>query len=138
MPTPDVIRYNVNTYPVICDSPLQRSAPALRSVTEIAPKSPFLCLNRSPIRYSFRANAKVIRKRVKIALFSSATYVLWSQEKLKTILMDIFFWKGKRGVLSQEMCKWRMAMLRNYQEQPIKEKLNVLLLPTHCRNEFHY
>ena len=31
----------------------------LRSVPEIAPKSPFLFVNRSPIRYDFRAGAKV-------------------------------------------------------------------------------
>ena len=32
----------------------------LRSVTEIAPKLPFLCVNRSPIQYCFRAGAKAI------------------------------------------------------------------------------
>ena len=32
----------------------------LRSVTEIAPKSPFLCENRRPIRYGFHAGAKAI------------------------------------------------------------------------------
>ena len=37
------------------DAPLWRSA---RSVTEIAPKSPFLCLNRIRMRCSFRALCK--------------------------------------------------------------------------------
>ena len=32
-----------------------------RSVTEIAPKSPFLCVNRSPIRYDSRGGAKAIQ-----------------------------------------------------------------------------
>ena len=32
----------------------------LRSVTEIAPKSPFLCLNKSPMRYGFRARLRVV------------------------------------------------------------------------------
>ena len=31
----------------------------LRNITEIAPKSPFLCVNRSPIRYDFHVGAKV-------------------------------------------------------------------------------
>ena len=39
-------------------------AAELRSVTKIAPKSPFLCENRSPIRYDFRAGAKTIWYRV--------------------------------------------------------------------------
>ena len=30
----------------------------LRSVTEIAPKSPFLCVNRTLIRYGFRSRAR--------------------------------------------------------------------------------
>ena len=34
------------------------NAGQLRSVTEIAPKSLFLCVNKSPIRYGFRAGAK--------------------------------------------------------------------------------
>ena len=41
-----------------------------RSVTEIAPKSPFLCVNRSPIRYGFRAGAKAIRHGVNKAQHS--------------------------------------------------------------------
>ena len=49
MPKRKAIRYSKNTYP-ICDSPLKRSA-HFRSVIEIALKSPFLCVNRSPIRY---------------------------------------------------------------------------------------
>ena len=56
--------YSVKTYPK-CDPPRKRSA--LRSVREIAPKSPFLCVNRSPIRYGFRAGTKDIRYSVNVA-----------------------------------------------------------------------
>ena len=42
-------------------STLEIGAAQLRTVTEIAPKSPFLCVNRSPIRYGFRAGAKAVR-----------------------------------------------------------------------------
>ena len=35
-------------------------AAQLRSVTEIAPKSPFLYVNRSPIRYGFHIGARAI------------------------------------------------------------------------------
>ena len=36
-------------------SPLEIGGAQLRSVTEIAPKSPFLCVNKGYIRYGFRA-----------------------------------------------------------------------------------
>ena len=39
-------------------STLAINAGQLRSVTEIAPKSLFLCVNKSPIRYGFRVGAK--------------------------------------------------------------------------------
>ena len=42
---------------------LTLGAPVL-SVTEIAPKSPLLCLNRSPIEYGFRACANAMRYSV--------------------------------------------------------------------------
>ena len=35
------------------------AGPQPRSVTKIAPKSPFLCQNRRPIRYGFRVGAKL-------------------------------------------------------------------------------
>ena len=57
---PKAIRYRVDT------SPLQRSVQRsllLRAVTETALNSPFLYVNRSPIRYGFRACAKAIRLR---------------------------------------------------------------------------
>jgi len=38
----------------------RHGAVQLRSLTKIAPKSPFLCVNRSPIRYGFRASTKAI------------------------------------------------------------------------------
>ena len=37
------------------------------SLTEISPKSPLLCVNRTPIRYGFRAGAKVILYSVSLA-----------------------------------------------------------------------
>ena len=40
---------------------LEIGAAQLRPVTEIAPKSPFLCVNRSPIQYGFPAGAKAIQ-----------------------------------------------------------------------------
>ena len=46
----------VNTYP-ICRSPLWRST-RRGFVTEIAPKSPFLCVNGCPVRCGLRATAR--------------------------------------------------------------------------------
>ena len=43
------------TYP-ICDAPIRD-----RSVTEIAPKSLFLCVNRRRIRFGFRAAAVIMK-----------------------------------------------------------------------------
>ena len=53
----------------ICDSPptFEIDVAQPHSVTEVAPKSPFLCVNRSPIRYDFRAGAKAIRYCVNMA-----------------------------------------------------------------------
>ena len=53
----------MNTYP-ICDFTLENRVAQHRCVTEIALKSPFLCVNKSPIRYGFRAGAKAIRYSV--------------------------------------------------------------------------
>ena len=49
-------------------STLQIGEAQLHSVTNIAPKSCFLCVNQSPIRYGFRAGAKAICYSVNIAL----------------------------------------------------------------------
>ena len=49
-------------------STLQIGEAQLHSVTNIAPKSRFLCVNQSPIRYGFRAGAKAICCSVNIAL----------------------------------------------------------------------
>ena len=43
----------------------------LRSVTETAPKSPPYCVNKSSIRYGFRAGERALRYSVVI------TYVAW-------------------------------------------------------------
>ena len=48
-------------------STLEIRAVQLRSVTEIAPKSPFLCVNRSPVRNGFCASVKAIWYSVNIA-----------------------------------------------------------------------
>ena len=58
----------MNTYP-ICEREI--GAAQLHSVTEIAPNSLILCVNKSPILYSFRAGAKAIRNGVKITVVSS-------------------------------------------------------------------
>ena len=47
----------------ICDYTFVIGA-TLRSVTEIAPKSPFQCVNRSSIRYDCRAGVKAFRYTV--------------------------------------------------------------------------
>ena len=49
-------------------STLEIGSAQLRFVTEIAPKSPFLCVNRSAIRYGLRAGAKAIQYGVNIIL----------------------------------------------------------------------
>ena len=51
-------------------SALEIGGAQLRSVTEIAPPQPFLCVNRSPIRYDYRVGAKAIQYNVKIVLVS--------------------------------------------------------------------
>ena len=51
-------------YP-ICDSIFEISATQLRFLTEIAHKSPFLCVNRSPIQYGFM---RFIRYTVNITI----------------------------------------------------------------------
>ena len=56
--------YQVSGYEHLSDmwlSSLEIGAAQLRFLTEIAPKSPFLCVNRSPIWYGFRASTKAIR-----------------------------------------------------------------------------
>ena len=55
-------------------STFEIGAAQLRSVTEIAPKSPFLCVNRSLNRYDFRGGAKTIRHNVNIALVTVPTH----------------------------------------------------------------
>ena len=55
----------VNIYPMWL-STLEIGAAQLRSVTEIAPKSLLLCVNRSSIRYDFRAGAKAVQYDVNI------------------------------------------------------------------------
>ena len=51
-------------------------ATQLRTVREIAPKSPLLCVNWNPIPYGFRVGAKAIQYSVNIALNSLMT-LMW-------------------------------------------------------------
>ena len=60
----------MNTY-AICNSPLlSNGASQLLSLIEFAPKSPLLCVNRSPIRYGSLSGKEAIRYSVNIALNS--------------------------------------------------------------------
>ena len=93
---------------------------------------------QKPYPVQFSCQRKSYTEESEHSLIFNGNLCTVVQREIEDSTYGHFFWKGKRGVLSLEMCKWRMAMLHNYQEQPIKEKLNVLLLPTHCRNEFHY
>ena len=49
-------------------SALEVNAAQILCFLEIAPKSRFLCVNRSPIRYGFRAGAKATRHSVTMTL----------------------------------------------------------------------
>ena len=74
---------NLHTYPM-CDSPLslEIGAAQIRFVTEIAPKSPFLCVKRNTIRYRFRfgARATILDKTVeKIAFLEVIFFKLCSR-----------------------------------------------------------
>ena len=55
---------------------LETSAAQLRSVTEMAPRSPFSCVNRCPIRYDFRAGVTFSLKR------ETAMQISWSKGKI--------------------------------------------------------
>ena len=58
-------------------SALEIGAAQLRSVTEIAPKSLFLCVNTSPTRCGFRASVKTIRYSLpQFSLINPRTYIL--------------------------------------------------------------
>ena len=53
---------------VLCHNAFEIVAAQLCAVTETAPKTQFLCVNRSPIRYGFHGGAKAFRNIVNIAL----------------------------------------------------------------------
>ena len=55
------------TYP-IWHSTFEIGAAPLRSVTEVSPPQPFLCVKRSPIRYDFPGGANSVRYSVDIPL----------------------------------------------------------------------
>ena len=48
---------------------IEIGAVQLGSVTGLVPKSPFLCVNRNPIQYGFRAGAKAIQYSVNTTSF---------------------------------------------------------------------
>ena len=83
-------------------SPLKISAAQLRSVTEIAPKSPFLYVNRSLVRYGFRACAKAIWYIVNIALagLGIALFIFF--------VVGIHVWKQSQYG-HHKMGKWNMS-----------------------------
>ena len=68
-------------------SALEIVAARLRSVTEIVPESPFLCVNKSPIRYGFNAGAKAIRYGMNIAQLNR-TYPCVIQNNRKWFMID--------------------------------------------------
>ena len=68
-------------------SALEIVAAPLRSVTEIVPESPFLCVNKSPIRYGFNAGAKAIRYGMNIAQLNR-TYPCVIQNNRKWFMID--------------------------------------------------
>ena len=55
---------------------LETSAAQLRSVTEMAPRSPFSCVNSCPIRYDFRAGVTFSLKR------EVAMQIYWNKGKI--------------------------------------------------------
>ena len=70
----------------------------LSSVTEIALKSSFLCVNRSPTRYGFRAGARVIQYYVNIALFTFSCLLsslkpggVTNHESIERLIKNIYF-----------------------------------------------
>ena len=70
-------RADTKSFPVLYEeisdmwlSALEIGAAQLRFFTEIAPKWPFLYVNRSPIPYGFRAEVRAILSRVNIALIA--------------------------------------------------------------------
>ena len=71
-------------YP-ICDSIFEIRAAQLRFLTEIALKSPFLCVNRSPMAYGFSASAKAIRYTVNIAIKKGKSFPQ-GERKLSVIM----------------------------------------------------
>ena len=52
------------TYPIWTIHTLITGAAQLRPDTEIAPKSPFVGVHRSPARYDFRARAKAVIRMI--------------------------------------------------------------------------
>ena len=67
-------------------------AAQLRSVTEIAPPQPFLCVNRSTIRYDYRGGAKAIRYSGNIA-FVSWSLITLRAEALRSARRVIAYWR---------------------------------------------
>ena len=70
-------RADTKSFPVLFEeisdmslSTLETGTAQLRYVTEIPPKSPFLCVDRSPIPDGFRAGVRAILSRVNIALIA--------------------------------------------------------------------
>ena len=100
VPTQKAIRYSVNTCP-ICDFTIESSAVQHPCVTEITLKSRFLCANRSPIRYAFRAGAKAIRHSANVAQHLSCSFICLKVSPLTwwTVLFHQLYAKDHPGVI---------------------------------------
>ena len=61
----------------------------LRSVAEIAPPQPFLCVIRSPVRYDFRGGAKPLAMltlyRIAFCATTSSTGIIWTPIRYVTL-----------------------------------------------------
>ena len=59
-----------------------------KAITEIAPPQPFLCVNRSPIRYGFRGGAKAIRYSLSLVGLMKSSFDVLPRPKCT------IFWRG--------------------------------------------
>ena len=86
-------------------STFEIGAAQLRSVTEIAPKSRFFCVNRTCMRYDSRGGAKAIRYGVRIK--KPGKKIPISCEALKKVSKRIFnkkIMKNKNAVSRVHVC----------------------------------
>ena len=70
-------------------STFEISAAQLRSVIEIALKSPFLCMKGSTILYGFRARTKALRHSMNTALISKTTHLHVLRKVLASAMISL-------------------------------------------------